>query len=320
KHPYHPLSWLHKATHNLHQGFPELAAGDAYKALILADSILRVSVRRGNAALGFKMGFCMLEKDLSDSVQYYLSLLKKKAYHLLRESLIKLNLFSEAIFFNQMEQRDYIQTAEGENTGKSAETAARPYPWMESRHLTRPSWVIEQIQKDFDENVACQKQGTQFCKTTPVQQPDHVLGVFAKRDIPQGALIVMDNLSIELPLSCLTYLDVDIFAEDRFDIWVLRTMQARIKNNRWGKWATRSAGEQAGISPLFTLFNHSCEPNVKWTDNDSAVLLLTTARDVKEGEELFISYDGNKGTLEERNEHLQHWLPGPCRCTKCERQ
>ncbi|KAK3061156.1 hypothetical protein LTS18_006894, partial [Coniosporium uncinatum] len=74
--------------------------------------------------------------------------------------------------------------------------------------------------------------------------------------------------------------------------------------------------------PLFSLFNHSCEPNAHWSDvNNSSKLIITAKRDVAQGEELFVSYDDLQDcSLEERQSVLNHWFSGACHCTRCERE
>lgn len=79
----------------------------------------------------------------------------------------------------------------------------------------------------------------------------------------------------------------------------------------------------SGISPLFSLFNHSCEPNVDWTiRRDHTTMKIRVNQDVKQGEQLFVDYDGfmEGSTLQARRKRLRKWLDEGCQCTKCRRQ
>ena len=110
---------------------------------------------------------------------------------------------------------------------------------------------------------------------------------------------------------------IDIFANLAYDTWVLFTLDARISNNAWTTPISQS------VSALFSLFNHSCEPNVNWLPSrDHHSLVLSTSREVKSGEQLFVTYDGyvESGGLKERRESLNRWFDGPCQCPRCLRE
>ncbi len=123
---------------------------------------------------------------------------------------------------------------------------------------------------------------------------------------------------IALPNTFLrTQTSIDIFANRAYDTWVLFTIQARIFNNTCGNPMAEC------LMPLFSLFNHSCEPNVLWGMGvDHRTVTVRAARDVKEGEQLFVEYDGFMAdeTLEVRRRKLGKWLEGPCACTRCMRE
>ncbi|KAK3076195.1 hypothetical protein LTS18_013655, partial [Coniosporium uncinatum] len=74
--------------------------------------------------------------------------------------------------------------------------------------------------------------------------------------------------------------------------------------------------------PLFSLFNHSCEPNAHWSDiSSSSKLIVKAKRNIAQGEELFVSYDDLQDCpLEERQSILNHWFSCACHCTRCERE
>ena len=122
---------------------------------------------------------------------------------------------------------------------------------------------------------------------------------------------------IVIPNDLLLLHGVDIFAAPQYDTWVLFTLYARIENNGW------SDPTHMCISPLFSLFNHSCEPNVNWTIlSDHTSMIIRTVRDVTVGEQLFVEYDGYQQDqpLAARRKRMRKWLDAECQCTKCLRQ
>ena len=118
----------------------------------------------------------------------------------------------------------------------------------------------------------------------------------------------------------LTCLGVDIFANPNFDTWVLQTLRARIDNN--AREYSVNGHAHIAINPLYSFFNHSCDPNVKWKDDDttqSSTVRMYALRRVSEGEELFINYHeelSDKPYLV-RREVLRQWLGFDCQCARC---
>jgi hypothetical protein len=122
---------------------------------------------------------------------------------------------------------------------------------------------------------------------------------------------------IMIPNTALQQLGIDIFANHHYDTWVLFTMQARVDNNSCGdamaEW----------LNPLFSLYNHSCEPNLRWTtQEDHRTIVVKAARDLVAEEQLFVGYDASISDqpLEVRRKRLWRWLDGPCCCTRCTRE
>lgn len=134
------------------------------------------------------------------------------------------------------------------------------------------------------------------------------------RDKARGFVLEDD---IDIPNTMLLNMGVDIFADLRYDTWVLFTMKARIENNSWSDPMVTS------VNPLFSLFNHSCEPNVEWTgQEDHRTVIMKASQDVKKGEQFFVAYDGYISSLPlvERRKRLARWLNGPCQCSRCARE
>jgi len=124
---------------------------------------------------------------------------------------------------------------------------------------------------------------------------------------------------IQMPISILQTLGINIFTDPLYDTWVLHTIKCRLQNNKHGQ----TLGDWPGtsISGLYSMLNHSCSPNVDWRhDSASSEVTMFATRDCKKGEELYISYIGSLGnsmTVVERRKKLMGWFGMACRCEKC---
>lgn len=110
---------------------------------------------------------------------------------------------------------------------------------------------------------------------------------------------------------------IDIFANSNYDTWVLFTIMARLNNNSWTNPTVVS------LNPIFSLFNHSCEPNVEWESmKDHRKVAMHVSRDVAAGEQLFVEYDSyiHDEPVDERRRRLTKWIDGSCMCTRCVRE
>ncbi|KAI7483254.1 hypothetical protein KC357_g3448 [Hortaea werneckii] len=122
------------------------------------------------------------------------------------------------------------------------------------------------------------------------------------------------NHDIVVPNECLQQFGIDIFADPAYDTWVLFTLAARIENNSWSDPVHKC------VSPLFSLFNHSCAPNVEWTiGRDHTTLWVRSSREMGRGEQLFVMYDNFLlgQPLSERRKRLRRWLDADCQCSLC---
>ena len=135
--------------------------------------------------------------------------------------------------------------------------------------------------------------------------------------------------AIVLPTRILQSMGIDIFADHRFDTWVIQTIMFRINNNWAIGFLDRHRGKDApcvqGLYPRHSLFNHSCDPNVSYEESSShAEQVLKAKRDIEAGEELYIAYDlglDAKGmNVVKRREALRDWMGGKCMCPRCVRE
>jgi len=135
-----------------------------------------------------------------------------------------------------------------------------------------------------------------------------------RREAP-SCFVLEDDIAIMNDM--LQQLGIDIFANPDFDTWVLFALRARVDNNCW------SNPIHTCISPLFSLFNHSCEPNARWaTQADGTTLIVTVEQDVSQGEQLFLIYDqfARDDSLAKRRGRFRQWLDDDCQCSRCVRE
>ena len=136
--------------------------------------------------------------------------------------------------------------------------------------------------------------------------------------MPEPQLIIFNFADhIITPTFTLRELGVDIFANPLYDTWVLHTIRCRIQNNKHG--ATLDGFVGSAISPLYSMFNHSCSPNVDWRhDEHNSTVTLFATRDIEKGDEMCISYikAADMGRAE-RQRALMTWLGMDCGCTRC---
>ncbi|OTB00672.1 hypothetical protein M426DRAFT_26372 [Hypoxylon sp. CI-4A] len=99
----------------------------------------------------------------------------------------------------------------------------------------------------------------------------------------------------------------------------------------WAKLCTNGIrlGDQGTIVlfPVYSRINHSCDPNANWGTNPNPSartidLYVTTTKDIRKGEQIFVSYSGTNVesmTLAERTGLLQDW-GFTCKCLRCEQE
>eukprot|EP01119_Soliformovum_irregulare_P026074 TRINITY_DN9823_c0_g1_i1.p1 TRINITY_DN9823_c0_g1~~TRINITY_DN9823_c0_g1_i1.p1 ORF type:complete len:296 (-),score=70.38 TRINITY_DN9823_c0_g1_i1:17-904(-) len=93
---------------------------------------------------------------------------------------------------------------------------------------------------------------------------------------------------------------------------------SRIESNNFGLWCGSQNNTCYGrvIYPLASFFNHSCAPNCV-TSLDGPLLSILTFQDIKQGEELCISYIDTNLPRSSRRERLLRDFRFLCTCQKC---
>jgi hypothetical protein len=169
--------------------------------------------------------------------------------------------------------------------------------------------ILRVLALSLNENKAHPLQTSILQRLTPAySMPDPQLIIFNFADH-----IITPNLTLRA-------LGVDIFANPLYETWVLHTIRCRLQNNKHGATLDEYAG--SAISPLYSMFNHSCNPNVDWRHDDySSTVTLFATRDIAEREEMCISYiKGAEMGREERQKALMTWLGMECGCERCVRE
>lgn len=142
-----------------------------------------------------------------------------------------------------------------------------------------------------------------------------------------GRLWTLSN-NIITPIRILQQLGINALIDFRYDTWVLQTIWTRVINNQ-EEHTTPDGRQVRAISPLYSFFNHSCEPNTGWSATNSPTCTDGSTKDIfanqhiRKGEELCISYGkfGKHESKAERQKVIQSWIGSEkeCGCTKCQR-
>lgn len=207
RYPYDPKAWVDRGYTLMHMKYPELAAGDAWKALRVSRGLQNhlLTNRHRKWDLGYRMGFWMMDREdevprpvdsegdinmderfrdyeqRANELDNRISCIMKRT-----EALEEANLD----LLPEMREGQYLQ---------------RAYPWMEDRHHRRSDELIREINVEFREGMrktlsdpfnASEEDPKPYC----VLQRDafgdgsrEVLGIFAARDIPENTVILVDQ-------------------------------------------------------------------------------------------------------------------------------
>lgn len=98
--------------------------------------------------------------------------------------------------------------------------------------------------------------------------------------------------------------------------WVVNTLIAKFRGVASGRMGNDGKTEAAAAHTLFSLTNHDCTPNVKWSCS-GIMKFYGTNGGFKKGEELKISYCDTGLGYKERREWMEGCLGGHCLCERC---
>lgn len=224
KSAHEPANWSSRAEHLLALGYPELAAGDAYKAILLCDypngivpDITRTAVISGPTPP-------TLNPDVVESPRSKHWCLKP-SYRLLAQALYDCHCHPEALhicteaesrfpddpFFSaRREEIDAVVGRKRQHVAASGESPMLqrdmlhdgavltiPYPWMDPHFLHRSQSIIDLVNQEFRQAFGGCRLDTSSLSGSPIPnfagQDPQVLGVFAAREIDPGECILVDR-------------------------------------------------------------------------------------------------------------------------------
>ena len=181
----------------------------------------------------------------------------------------------------------------------------------EYSHALVPSLMLKVLATAVQQNI-------KPLRVTCVNTLDAGLG---KKNV-LSSFTVFEN--VVAPTKILQCLGVDIFTDTRFDPWALQMLFLRLENNKQG---SQIGGQTwCGLNPLFTMFNHDCDPAATWhpLNNDKGggggALEVRAVRDIGKGEQIFVSYVGVSSSEEARRNTVQLYLGRICECARCVRE
>lgn len=144
--------------------------------------------------------------------------------------------------------------------------------------------------------------------------------------------------NIRLPFHMLEKMDLDIFANPQYDVWVFNTLYAKFR----GTASARLSGlggrairgpEVSAVHTMWCMANHSCDPNVGWEWGGSIKFWAREERvawamgeeekgvrsrpGLRKGEEVLNHYCDVELPVAERREWAKGSLGGDCMCTRC---
>ena len=143
--------------------------------------------------------------------------------------------------------------------------------------------------------------------------------------------------NIRLPFHMLEKMDIDIFTNAQYDVWVFNTLYAKFRGTASARLSGSSGStirgpEVGAVHPMWCLANHSCDPNVSWEwggsiqfrARDQRALwkgdrgeMRRSAPGINQGEEIQNHYCDIDLEVQERREWMKGTLGGDCKCARC---
>lgn len=181
---------------------------------------------------------------------------------------------------------------------------------------------------------------TQECHPLDLQEVKYIWGDFNDIDYSSSSrprtLPFSFKYNITTPLHMLEKMDVDIFANSKYDVWVFNTLYAKFR----GTASARLSGlggrairgpEVCAVHSMWCLANHSCDPNVSWEWGGEIAFRAREQRTewqgksksfhnqagIEKGEEVLNHYCDVDLPVQERREWARGALGGDCMCERC---
>ena len=143
--------------------------------------------------------------------------------------------------------------------------------------------------------------------------------------------------NIRLPFHMLEKMDIDIFANPQYDVWVFNTLYAKFRGTASARLSGRGGPargpEVSAVHPMWCLANSSCDPNVSWEWGGSIKFWAREQRTewrnaegearrpnspgIGKGEEVLNHYCDVDLPVHERRAWARGALGGECRCERC---
>lgn len=121
-------------------------------------------------------------------------------------------------------------------------------------------------------------------------------------------------------IKTLRALGIDIFADEKWDTWVLFIILARLANNHRADNLSND-GFLMAINPYYSFINHSCDPNAQYSGmSDDSSVTVFAIKPIAKGEEICVSYlnsNDRKLGVKDRQNLLRAWVGEMCFCQKC---
>lgn len=144
--------------------------------------------------------------------------------------------------------------------------------------------------------------------------------------------------NVVLPYNMLEMMDIDVFQNPQYDVWVFNTLYAKFR----GTASARLSGlggrpirgpEVSAVHPNWCLANHSCDPNVTWNWSSEVKFRVLEERaqwkadesnlkerreaGIKKDQEVLSHYCDIDLPVQQRREWAAGSLGGPCCCDRC---
>ncbi|KAI4746599.1 hypothetical protein E4T50_03056 [Aureobasidium sp. EXF-12298] len=144
--------------------------------------------------------------------------------------------------------------------------------------------------------------------------------------------------NVVLPFNMLEKMDVDIFKNPQYDVWVFNTLYAKFRGTASARLSGSGGGvargpEVSAVHPMWCLANHSCNPNVTWRWASDVRFRVLEERPtwhgsefrggikykagLKKGEEVLSHYCDIDLPVKDRREWAAGALGGNCCCERC---